>query len=534
MSMRRWNGWGEETKEMSLPVRAKAMLEEFLGPPQPQRSVSKQELLAKIPQSRLRDSIPWLSLDPAIRLDHAHGQSFPDWVGMRMGTLSRFPDGVAFPETQAQMESVLEMVQARDLVAIPYGGGTSVVGHLEVPESERPVVSVSLERMRRILELDDFSRLACFEAGITGAEIEAALRPRGFTLGHYPQSFEYSTLGGWVATRSSGQQSMYFGRIEDLFAGGRVLTPEGLLELPPFPASAAGPDIRQLFLGSEGRMGILTRALVRIRPIPSRDEIYGFFFPSWESAVACARELAGASLPLSMIRVSNPLETTTSLLLAGHPHQTRLLERYLGLRGLREQTRCMALVGLIGEEKMLRAGKQLAWKILKSHGAIPLGRAVGKAWKRNRFLAPYLRNNLWDLGYGVDTLETALTWDRVRTGVETIEGAIRGALAPLEERVLVFSHLSHVYVTGSSLYTTFLFRLKDSPQETLDMWASMKQAASLAILEAGGTISHQHGVGVDHKRYLACEKRGLGIGILEEAFSAVDPRSSLNPGKLLG
>lgn len=532
--MRRWNGWGDENTLLELPAPALAMLEERIGPPSPQRSVSRKEALSRVPRSRLDNPISCISLDPGDRLDHSHGQSFPDWVGMRMGSLARFPDGVAFPETEAQMVSVLEFVQARDVTVIPYGGGTSVVGHLDVPESPRPVLSVSLERMRRMLELDTFSRLACFEAGITGAEIEACLRPRGFTLGHYPQSFQYSTLGGWVATRSSGQQSIYFGRIEELFAGGRVLTPRGPLELPPFPASAAGPDLRQLFLGSEGRMGILTRALVRIRPMPEKDELYGAFFPGWEAAVECARELAGAGLPLSMIRMSNPLETQTSLLLAGRPGQTRLLDQYLRLRGLRPEARCMGLVGLTGEEGLVKAGKRSAWRILKAYGAIPLGRAMGKAWKRNRFLAPYLRNTLWDLGYGVDTLETALTWDRVADAVEAVEQAIQEALAPLEERVLVFSHLSHVYTTGSSLYTTFLFRIPDSPQEAMYRWRAMKQAASWAILKAGGTISHQHGVGLDHKEYLGSEKGSLGIQILKGLFTSVDPLERLNPGKLLG
>jgi len=531
--MRRWNGWGDETRVIQPPAAARAMLQELLGPPRPQKSVSREQFLAKVPESRLEHPIACISLDAGPRLDHSHGQSFPDWVGMRMGSLARFPDAVAFPENQAQMESVLELVQARDLVAIPYGGGTSVVGHLEVPESQRPVVSVSLERMRRMLELDPVCRLALFEAGISGAEIEAALRPGGFTLGHYPQSFEYSTLGGWVATRSSGQQSLYYGRIEDLFAGGEVLTPQGYLQFPPFPASAAGPDLRELFLGSEGRMGILTQALVRIRPLPQRDELYGVFFPNWEAAVACSRELAGAGLPLSMIRISNPQETATSLTLAGHERQIRLIKSYLGMRGLREENRCMGLVGLIGQEKIVRAGKACAWRILRGHGGIVLGRAFGNAWKRNRFLAPYLRNTLWEMGYGVDTLETALTWDKLAGGVGGIEQAIREALSLWGERALVFSHLSHVYTSGSSLYTTFLFRLVDSTREVLERWRAMKEAASLAVLKAGGTISHQHGVGMDHKRYLEAEKGKVGIGILSGVFSGLDPQERFNPGKLV-
>lgn len=531
--MKRWNGWGEQGTAMELSALAQAMLAELIGPPQPLKSLSRQEALSKVPESRLENPISCLSLNPGSRLDHSHGQSFPDWVGLRMGSLARFPDAVALPENEAQMESVLEFVQARDLVAIPYGGGTSVVGHLSVPDSPKPVLSVSLERMRRFLELDTFSRLAVFEAGITGIEIEAALRPRGFTLGHYPQSFEYSTLGGWVATRSSGQESLYFGRIEELFAGGRVLTPQGTLELPPFPASAAGPDLRQLFLGSEGRMGVLTRALVRVRHIPGKEELFGVFFPGWEAAVACARELAGAGLPLSMIRISNPLETKTSLLLAARQKHIWLLDQYLGLRGLGQESRCLGLVGLMGDQDLVKAARGSALRLIRQYGGILVGRAMGRAWKKNRFLAPYLRNTLWDLGYGVDTLETALTWDKVAAGGKSIEQAIGEALAPTGERVLVFSHLSHVYNTGSSLYTTFLFRIPPSSQEAMDRWRTMKEAATLAILKAGGTISHQHGVGLDHREYLEPEKGSLGIEVLKGLFSLVDPQERCNPGKLV-
>lgn len=531
--MRRWNGWGEELKQLNLPQEALTMLLQEVGPSLPQEDFARSALISKVGPSRLCRMLPCMTEDPGERLDHAHGQSFPDWVGMRMGFLPRFPDAVAYPESDSEMRSVMELADKEDLVVIPYGGGTSVVGHLEVPDTPSPVISVSLERMRRLLFLDGVSRLAGFEAGVRGVEVEAALRPRGFTLGHYPQSFEFSTLGGWVATRSSGQQSLYFGRIEDLFAGGRVLSPRGLLELSPHPASAAGPDLRKLFLGSEGRMGILTHAVVRVRPAPEVDEINGVFFRDWEGAVECSRELVISGLPLSMIRVSNAQETRTSLLLAGHTGQIRLLEAYLKLRGFGAPSHCMALIGFAGSREVVSWGRAAAWKLIGRLGGLLVGKALGRAWKRNRFIAPYLRNSLWERGYGVDTLETAVTWDRVSRTVEAVEAAIREALSPWKEKVLTFSHLSHVYPTGSSIYTTYLFRLAPSAEETLERWRAMKTAASRAILRAGGTISHQHGVGLDHKEYMGAEKGELGLRVLSGILSYVDPAKRLNPGKLV-
>ncbi len=530
--MKRWNGWGNIKTEMRPPEGAVQMLAELIGTPKPAKSVPREAFIQKVPSSRLTKGISCITDDAGQRLDHAHGQSFPDWVNIRMGTLTRFPDAVAFPESENDIEQLMELIDSEDLMAIPYGGGTSVVGHLDVPESDRPVISVSMERMKRMVFLDPVCRLATFEAGINGVEVEAALRPHGFTLGHYPQSFEYSTLGGWVVTRSSGQQSLFFGRIEDMFAGGRVFSPKGVLEFLPHPATAAGPDLRQLFLGSEGRMGIITKASVRIRPIPERDDIYGVFLPTWEAAVSCVRELVAAGLPLSMIRLSNPRETETNLILAGHEKEIEMLKRYLRIRGFYDSAYCMALIGLIGSKKAVSSGMSAAKKIIKKYRGIVVGKSMGNAWKKNRFLAPYLRNSLWDLGYGVDTLETAVTWDKVTETMKRIEAAIIDAGAEKNENVHVFTHLSHIYPTGSSIYTTYLFRLKETSEETLELWRSMKDAASRVIVEAGGTISHQHGVGTDHRQYLPAEKGELGISILKGIFSNIDPGQAWNPGKL--
>ena len=449
------------------------------------------------------------------------------------GTLRRFPDGVAQPATTEEIHDILRFASENDIIIIPFGGGTSVVGHLEVPVTKRPVLSLSLHRFKRLIRLEPENLLATFEAGIRGPELEKQLNAQGFTLGHYPQSFEYSSLGGWVVTRSSGQQSRHYGRIETLFAGGEVLTPQGPMWLPPFPASAAGPDLRQLLLGSEGRIGVLTEVIVRISRLAQKDDIYAIFFPTWDQAKTGVQELAGSSLQFSMIRLSNSTETRVNLSLAGHGYQKKLLKRYLYLRRISQKEACMCLVGFIGSRSTVKNMRQHAFTILRRHGGISVGKAIGNAWKRSRFRSAYLRNTLWDLGYAVDTLETAVTWDKVDTAMAAIEESIENIARSWGERIHVFSHLSHAYSSGSSIYTTYIYRLAETPPETLNRWRKIKQAASQAVVSVGGTISHQHGVGLDHRPYLVSEKGAIGISTLQQILLHLDPDQRMNPTKLV-
>ena len=530
--MRRWNGWGDGAIKMDLPPNGLALLQELIGNGRPLPDYPLGHYLERISQPRLPRH-PLISVDPKLRLDHSHGQSLPDWIGMRGGLFQRFVDGVAQPTTAEEVQELLHFAADNEVVVIPFGGGTSVVGHLDVPETGRPVLSLSLARLNRLLHYDPDGRMATFQAGICGPDIENQLNPKGFTLGHYPQSFEYSTLGGWVVTRSSGQQSNFYGSIEQLFAGGEILTPVGSLQLPPVPASAAGPDLRQLVLGSEGRMGVLTKVIARISKIPEIDEVYGIFFPSWDHAIHGVQDLSGSELPFSMVRLSNPKETMIHLALAGHKRQIKYLSRYLRLRGARENEACMCLVGFTGPRRLANFARHESFKILRRHKGVSVGKSVGRAWGKNRFRYAYLRNTLWDLGYAVDTLETAVTWEKVTSTLNTIEKVLQDISDRNGEHIHVFSHLSHVYKTGSSIYITFVFRLAKTPQETLCIWKAFKHAASQAVVDAGGTISHQHGVGLDHINYLEAEKGVVGIRTLKKLFDGLDPDQRMNPGKLV-
>lgn len=530
--MNRWNGWGDENIVLELSPDAARFLSERIGPGIPQTDYPRRGFLNRIPSSRLPNH-PLISKDPAMRLDHGHGQSLPDWVRLRGGLLPRLPDGVATPATAAEAQEALAFAQSHGALVIPFGGGTSVVGHLSAPSTERPVLTISLRKLDRMLAISTEDRLATFQAGILGPGIEAALRSHGMTLGHFPQSFEYSSLGGWVATRSAGQQSHHYGRIEDIFAGGRLLSPRGALMLPPFPASAAGPDLRHLVLGSEGRLGLLTEATVRISPLPERDDVVAIFFPGWEESRRAVQALAGSGIPVSMIRLSTAGETAVSLALAGGPRKRKLLNGYLGLRRFSPARACLCLVGFTGTRARVRSARGEAQAVLRSFRGIVLGKTIGRAWQANRFRSAYLRNTLWDRGYAVDTLETAVSWRKVDQTVQDIEAALIEAAARFGEQALVFTHLSHVYPSGSSIYTTVVFRPAHSPEATLERWQGLKQAASEAVIRNGATISHQHGVGTDHRRYLTAEKGEIGIEALRRAIACFDPDQMFNPDKLL-
>jgi alkyldihydroxyacetonephosphate synthase len=530
--MRRWNGWGDESVDVPLPEGALAFLESRLGPARPPRDATLEEVLATVPPSRL-PAHPLVSAEGHRRLLHARGQSLPDWVALRSGQIGVFPDGVAQPTSESEVRDLIAFARDTGGRLIPYGGGTSVVGHVNVPAGSAPVLTLSLARLNGLVRFDELSHLATFGAGVDGPVLEAQLRARGFTLGHFPQSFEYSTLGGWIATRSSGQESLGYGRIERLFAGGRLVAPEGTLEMPPLPASAAGPDLRQLVLGSEGRLGVLTEAAVRVTPLPERQVFQALVFPSWEQGLLAVRELVQARLPLSLLRLSTPTETETMLRLAGSSKGVGVLESLLSVKGARRGEKCLLLVGISGRRRVVTAASREARSLSARQRGIALRGLLARQWVRNRFRGPYLRNALWERGYAVDTLETAVPWTGLPGLTEALEGGLRSGLAEIGERVHAFAHVSHAYSDGGSVYVTYLYRLAGDPGETLRRWQALKTLASRAIVHAGATISHQHGVGVDHLPYLTAEKGELGTAVLRDVLRRFDPDGLMNPGKLV-
>lgn len=529
--MRRWNGWGDEGVLLEAPESAVVFIEGKVGPGRPPADASLEQALAAMPASRL-GAPAFVDQSPLARLRHSLGESLPDMIAVRAGRLPGYVDGVAWPTSADEVRQALAWAAQAGAAVIPYGGGTSVVGHLDPGGLDRPTLSLDMSRCSALQELDGDGRLAVFGAGAAGPDVEAALRAHGFTLGHFPQSWEYSTLGGWIAARSSGQFSLGYGRIEALFVGGRLETPRGELVLPALPASAAGPDPRQVVLGSEGRLGVITQATVKISPAPQVEDLRGAFFADQGQAVSAARALAQSGLPLTMVRLSLPAETETSLRLAGGGRAMMALRKYLAWRGV-GQGMCLMLYGFCGARRLARWVMAEAGRVVARAGGVAVGRRPGRQWLRNRFSLPYLRNNLWAMGYAADTLETATPWRAVEPMARAIEEALAGGLADEGERVHAFTHLSHVYAHGASVYTSYVFRLGQDAERTLARWRKLKAAASRVIVANGGTISHQHGVGLDHKAYLPAEKGPLGLDLLRAQCAAMDPKGMMNPGKLL-
>jgi alkyldihydroxyacetonephosphate synthase len=458
------------------------------------------------------------------RFVHARGRSLPDLVWLRAGRPPTAPDAVVRPAGPGEVEAVLAACSAAGVVVVPWGGGTSVTGGVNPPAGP-PVVSLDLERLSGLARLDPVSRLATFGAGTRGPALEAALAPHGLTLGHFPQSWELSTLGGWIVTRSSGQESLGFGRIDDLLAGATAVAPGGRLELPPLPGSAAGPDLRRLVLGSEGRFGVVTEATVRVAPRPAVREVEAWLLPDWGRGLAACRELVQERAPLALLRLADPVETEVALAVGLTGHAWAPAARaWLRLRGAGGGA-CLLLVGAAGREAAVEDALAAARSLLRRHRPARLGRGPGRRWLADRFRHPYLRDGLLDLGLATDTLETAAPW----ADLPRLHGAVAAALP----EVPLLCHLSHPYPDGASLYFTFFFPCAAEPEATVAAWARLKRSATEALVAAGGTLSHHHGVGSLHAPWYPREVGEGGVRAMAAVARELDPAGVLNPHVLL-
>lgn len=528
----KWWGWGDPDRRLDLPSEAVGALREKLGV-EPQDAVEPVTLeQVSLPEPR---SVPEAVRSAAgevldgreDRLRRAAGRSYPDLVRLRTGRLELAPDAVLRPADAAAVEALLGACAAGGVAVVPYGGGTSVVGGLDaVADDHRAVVSLDLARLHSV-ELDATSLTARLGPGLTGPGAEAALGARGATIGHFPQSFEQATIGGFAATRSAGQASSGYGRFDEMVTAVELTAPAGRLRTRQIPHTAAGPSLRELVVGSEGTLGVITEVSCRVRRAPRDRHYEGWMAEDFEAGREIVRDLAQAHLAPDVLRLSDEEETGVSLDLAGtQGFRKRALDTYLSLR--RRRGGCLVVCGWEGERGSVRRRRSLAQTQLRLGGAVPLGGSAGRSWDRNRYTGPYLRDELINLGVMVETLETAHTWSRLDELYRAVGAALRGALG---DRSIVMCHVSHAYADGASLYFTFLARARRG--EELEQWREAKAAACEAIIASGGTITHHHAVGRDHAPYMPAEVGELGLDALRAVKERLDPAGIMNPGKLL-
>ncbi len=516
----KWWGWGDESKTAHVPdpKRFWSFLRDRLGQTEPSPHLESLEQIRLRPPrlegsalEALRAAGAPLHTDDPARAVHSLGKSYCDLVRIRRGDIPNPTDAVASPGTEAQLASLLQTAARLGVAVVPFGGGTSVVGGLE-PAADRPTVTLSLAKMARVLRIDSVSARAEAEAGIIGPALEASLNAAGFTLGHFPQSFEQSSLGGWIATRSAGQNSTRYGKIEERVESLRMVYPGGDITTAAVPAAAAGPDLNQVVAGSEGILGIITRATVRLARLPAASDYRAFLLPSFSEGLEVARHLLQAGLEPGVLRLSDEPET----------------ESTLAMRGASLADRAFLVLGFEGSEAETRFGWQEAEPVLERHGAQALGTSPAEAWRRGRFEAPYLRDYLMDGGVMVDTLETATTWDRYPAVYRAVREAIAGAL---DGRGIVMAHLSHVYTDGGSIYYTFLAPARRGTE--VEQWRQIKDAATDAVIGSGGALSHHHAIGTEHRRWMGQYAGPGGRQALAALKAAFDPAGIMNPGKLI-
>jgi alkyldihydroxyacetonephosphate synthase len=552
MSRMKWWGWGDEG--VSFTHRDKPALGPFLerhiavdAERVTSRPVAFGQLKIDEPSlpADLEEALERavgegrLSVAPLDRVVHARGKSLRDLVLARGGDIGRLPDVVVHPRDEGAAAAVLQAAVDFDAVVIPFGGGTSISGSLEAPADEtRTVVSVDLGEMDRVLEIDADSRLARVQAGALGPSLEEQLNAQGWTLGHFPDSFAHSTLGGWVATRSSGMQSDRYGDVADLTRAVRVATPAGMLATRAVPSTSTGPSVREMVLGSEGRLGIITEATVHVHRLPERRTILGYLFPSWADGLAAMNEIAAGEATPSVTRVSDPPETRFSFATkTGNSLldrlQSKALSTYLEKRRHFDlDAMCLSFIGFEGSKDHVAAQRKLVGRIVGRHGGLCIGTGPGALYDQKKFDTPYIRDYLLDRGALGDVSETSAPWSALPALYDNVMAAARGAFSDLGVKGYIMCHLSHSYHSGACLYFTFAFKPTGSgtPLEQYDV---VKSAIQQTFIDSGATLSHHHAVGTEHAAWLEQDLSPPGVEMLRALFDGMDPGANLNPGKIV-
>jgi alkyldihydroxyacetonephosphate synthase len=552
MGQTKWWGWGDEAvsftdadKPALAPFLERAIGLDVHG--ETSRPAAFDDL--DIPESSLSPALRsdleaavgtgFVSTEPLDRVVHARGKSLRDLVRHRRGDLGRLPDVVVRPADEDDLTAVVRAAIDADAVVIPFGGGTNIAGSLEAPDDEeRDIVSVDLGRMDKVLAIDDASRLARVQPGVFGPHLEQQLNARGWTVGHFPDSFSYSTLGGWIATRSSGMQSDKYGDVADVTRAVRVVTPAGTLATRPVPHTSTGPSVREMVLGSEGRLGIISEATVHVHRVPEHRVILGYLFPDWPSALAAMHDIAASDASPSVTRVSDANETQFSFATRKDPSpidrlKSKALTTYLERRRKFDlEAMCLSFIGYEGTKDHVAAQRKLVGRIVGRHGGLSIGASPGELYDQKKFDTPYIRDYLLDRGALADVSETAAPWSALPTVYGNVIANAQGAFDGLHVQGYIMCHLSHSYHSGACLYFTFGFK-PSGDREPLEEYDAIKSAMQQTFVDSGATLSHHHAVGTEHAPWLEQDISAPGVAMLRALFDGIDPGANLNPGKIV-
>jgi alkyldihydroxyacetonephosphate synthase len=518
--------------DVTKPPAAVADLKNLPVPP----SEAPQELRSCLKAVVGADYVTESTLD---RVVHSYGKGLRDLVRVRRGDVGRVPDLVVYPCSEAEVVGVVTAALTANAVVIPFGGGTNIAGSLEAPRSEkRPVISVDLGRMGTVVEVDEVARLARVQAGALGPDIERDLNGRGWTLGHFPDSFNYSTLGGWIATRSSGMQSDKYGDIADLTRAVRVVTPAGVLATRPVPSASTGPSVKEMILGSEGRLGIITEAIVHVHRIPQKRQIHAYLFPDWKQGLKAMRAIAESDAAPSVTRVSDANETRFYFATKKHEKLAGRMKSALSkfflqrLKGFDVHQICLSFIGYEGSEKHVRIQKRLVDEIVSRHGGMYAGEGPGALYDQKKFDTPYIRDFLLDRGALADVSETSAPWSELEMLHEGVVIRANKAFHQINVKGYIMSHMAHSYHSGACLYFTFAFRPSDESRD-LEQYDVVKRAIQQGFVDLGGTLSHHHAVGIEHAPWLSQDISPVGVTMIRSLLNGVDPGHNLNPGKIV-
>ena len=488
----------------------------------------------------LRDALAHdqFSVDKKDRLIHAAGKAFRDLFRLRRGQVDFAPDLIVYPASEVDVVAIVKAAHEHNAVLIPFGGGTNIAGCIEPKDrDERFIVSLDMCRMHRVLAVDKKSLLARIEAGVYGPHMEEQLEAEGVTLGHFPDSFVHSTLGGWVATRSAGMQSDKYGKIEDMVIALRMVTPSGTIVTRTVPNTSNGIDVRSLCVGSEGILGVITEVTVQVHRLPENKIFEGWLFPDFESGIHAIHEcMRHGTMPV-ITRLNDPGKTALSAAFkkVEPPLKQKIgaaMKWYLrNIKGIDFTKCCMMTTAYAGDYDTFHTQRRESNRVFRKHGGVNLGEGPGNSFKEAKYDFPHVRDYLMDRGVMGDVSETSTTWDNLHNLYTKTITNIQKAIRDTGVDPWVGCHISHNYHTGASLYFTFGCRQIEGRE--LDQYLYIKKAAEDSFLQNGGTVSHHHAVGTEHLPWIEADLSPAGLKAVRAIKDGLDPKSVMNPGKIL-